>query len=175
MCCNCLARVDTRTYHFACCCAASCFKTLIKNAPVGMLRGHTLRGNVISSKFGYTLARRGPMFLFHLKHQSDQPENELLSTQNNASCIKHPTTILFNVKNKMTTIDNGRLMYKTISSMSGFMATCWLFQPKLNAVSICYNEAVRQRRDYKEKPKEAKPLTRNAKRLLLDLGFCVSA
>ena len=30
----------------------------------------------------------------------------------------------------------------------------------------CYNEAVRQRRDYKEKPKEAKPLTRNAKRLL---------
>ena len=31
----------------------------------------------------------------------------------------------------------------------------------------CYNEAVRQRRDYKEKPKEAKPLTRNAKRLLL--------
>ena len=31
----------------------------------------------------------------------------------------------------------------------------------------CYNEVVRQRRDYKEKPKEAKPLTRNAKRLLL--------
>ena len=30
---------------------------------------------------------------------------------------------------------------------------------------MCYNEAVRQRRDYKEKPKEAKPLTRNAKRL----------
>ena len=25
---------------------------------------------------------------------------------------------------------------------------------------VCYNEAVRQRRDYKEKPKEAKPLTR---------------
>ena len=32
---------------------------------------------------------------------------------------------------------------------------------------MCYNEAVRQRRDYKEKPKEAKPLTRKAKRLLL--------
>ena len=28
---------------------------------------------------------------------------------------------------------------------------------------VCYNEAVRQRRVYKEKPKEAKPLTRNAK------------
>ena len=34
-------------------------------------------------------------------------------------------------------------------------------------LGVCYNEAVRQRRDYKEKPKEAKPLTRNAKRLLL--------
>ena len=32
---------------------------------------------------------------------------------------------------------------------------------------VCYNEAVRQSRHYKEKRKEAKPLTRNAKRLLL--------
>ena len=34
---------------------------------------------------------------------------------------------------------------------------------------MCYNEAVRQRKDYKEKPKEAKPLTRKAKRLLLKI------
>ena len=34
-------------------------------------------------------------------------------------------------------------------------------------IHVFYNEAARQRRDYKEKPKEAKPLTRNAKRLLL--------
>ena len=31
----------------------------------------------------------------------------------------------------------------------------------------CYNEAVRQRKDYKEKLKEAKLLTEKAKRLLL--------
>ena len=28
-------------------------------------------------------------------------------------------------------------------------------------IEACYNEAVRQRKDYKEKPKEAKPLKRN--------------
>ena len=39
---------------------------------------------------------------------------------------------------------------------------------------LCYNEAVRQRRDYKEKPKEAKPLTRNAKRLLLKVCYSES-
>ena len=32
---------------------------------------------------------------------------------------------------------------------------------KLTIHKVCYNEAGRQRRDYKEKPKEAKPLTRN--------------
>ena len=33
--------------------------------------------------------------------------------------------------------------------------------------TLCYKEAVRKRRDYKEKPKEVKPLPRKAKRLLL--------
>ena len=37
--------------------------------------------------------------------------------------------------------------------------------------SCCYNKAVRQSLDYKEKPKEAKPLTRKAKRLLLGCGI----
>ena len=40
--------------------------------------------------------------------------------------------------------------------------TCqYLTQTAINdeCVTACYNKAVRQRRDYKEKPKEAKPLT----------------
>ena len=48
------------------------------------------------------------------------------------------------------------------------MSRCNVFKNSSNVLDlVCYNEAGRQRRDYKEKPKEAKPLTRNAKRLLL--------
>ena len=42
-----------------------------------------------------------------------------------------------------------------------------LLRNYMSLLQVCYNEAVRQRRNYKEKPKEAKPLTRKAKRLLL--------